>query len=84
MNEICRNIGCNDNENGRCMTIACGGSDLKGDKSIKELLFSLSRFRSVLVKHNIILPESIDDAEGFDGERTLESTRLAYEELMDV
>jgi len=46
-------------------------------------LFSISRFRSVLVKHGIVFPEAIEDAEGFDGERTLAATRAAYEELME-
>ena len=27
MNELCKNIGCNDNRDGRCMTIACAGAD---------------------------------------------------------
>jgi hypothetical protein len=48
-----------------------------------EPLFSISRFRSVLVKHGIIFPEAIEDAEGFDGERTLAATRAAYDELME-
>jgi len=48
-----------------------------------EPLFSISRFRSVLVKHGIIFPEAIEDAEGFDGERTLAETRAAYDELME-
>ena len=47
-----------------------------------EPLFSISRFRSVLVKHGIVFPEAIEDAEGFDGERTLAATRAAYDELM--
>jgi hypothetical protein len=46
-------------------------------------LFSISRFRSVLVAHGIIFPEAIEDAEGFDGERTLAATRAAYDELME-
>jgi hypothetical protein len=37
----------------------------------------------VLVKHGIICPEAIEDAEGFDGERTLAATRAAYDELME-
>ncbi len=48
-----------------------------------EPLFSISRFRAVLVKHGIICPEAIEDAEGFDGERTLVATRAAYDELME-
>ncbi len=48
-----------------------------------EPLFSISRFRSVLVKHGIVLPEAIEDADGFDGERTLAATRAAYDELME-
>ena len=48
-----------------------------------EPMFSISRFRSVLVKHGIIFAEAIEDAEGFDGERTLAATRAAYDELME-
>ena len=49
-----------------------------------EPVFSISRFRSVLVKHGIICPEAIEDAEGFDAERTLEATLAAYDELMEI
>jgi hypothetical protein len=35
------------------------------------------------VKHGIIFPEAIEDAEGFDGERTLAATRAAYDELVE-
>ena len=48
-----------------------------------EPLFSISRFQSVLVKHGIIYPEAIEDAAGFDGERTLAATLAAYDELME-
>ena len=48
-----------------------------------EPLFSISRFRAVLVKHGIVFPEAIEDAEGFDGERTLAATRAAYDELIE-
>lgn len=48
-----------------------------------EPLFSVSRFRAALVKHGIIFPEAIEDAEGFDGGRTLAATRAAYDELTE-
>ena len=47
----------------------------------RDAALTLSAFRSALVRHDVIPPESIEDAEGFDGGITLEATRLAFEEL---
>ena len=48
-----------------------------------EPMFSISRFRSVLVKHGIIGRDAIDDAANYDGGRTLAATRAAYDELVE-
>ena len=46
--------------------------------------FSLSQFRSVLVERDVIPPEAIDDAEGYDAGRMMGATRLAYEDLTAI
>ena len=55
------------------------GSDAGADADT----ISVPRFRSVLVKHGIVFPEAIEDAEGFDGGRTLAATQAAYDTLME-
>jgi hypothetical protein len=57
----------------------CGWVD-EGEGDMNNTL-TLRAFRSALVRHDVIPPESIEDAEGFDGGRMMQATRLAFEEL---
>ena len=84
-------------EDSRVKCVTCGHIQDTALPPVRtEPVFSLARFRSVLVKHGIIYPESIEDAElteavlaelaedaeGFDGECTLAATRDAYHDLI--
>ena len=48
-----------------------------------EPLFSVDRFRSVLVKHGLVHEAAIDDPEGYDGYRTIEASLSAYNDLTE-
>jgi hypothetical protein len=63
--------------------LADASAMLKVVSDQRDAALTLSAFRSALVRHDVIPPESIEDAEGYDGGRTMEATRLAFEELTE-
>jgi len=85
MNEPCRNIGCNQERNGRCTGVACGGADSSSPAPDGSVLpFGLTALKQVLVRVGLVHEDAYEVPNEFDGGVTAEATLRAYEKLERV